>query len=97
MGEQPPAETRLYAIVHGRVQGVSFRYYTLLRARELELTGYVRNLRDRTVEIVAEGPPSEIEELLAFLHVGPRSAVVTHVDVQWSVPIHEFNAFEVRY
>ena len=97
MSEQAPAETRLHAIVHGRVQGVNFRYYTLYRARELGLTGYVRNLWDRTVEVVAEGPRSDVEELLAFLRVGPRSAFVTEVDTQWSAPTREFNHFEVRY
>jgi acylphosphatase len=97
MGEQAPAETRLHAIVHGRVQGVNFRYCTLQRARDLGLGGYVRNLWDRTVEVVAEGPRSEIEELLTFLHVGPRSAVVIRVDVRWSAPVHEFDNFEVRY
>ena len=97
MSEQAPAETRLHVIVHGRVQGVSFRYYTLHRARELGLTGYVRNLWDQSVEVVAEGPRSDIEELLAFLRVGPRSAFVTEVDTRWSAPTREFNQFEVRY
>ena len=91
------AEGRLQAIVHGRVQGVSFRYYTQRRARELALTGYVRNLWDGTVEVVAEGQRSALEELLAFLRVGPRAAFVTQVDTQWPVPTNEFHRFEVRY
>jgi acylphosphatase len=97
MDEQAPVEARLHAIVHGRVQGVSFRYYTLRRARELGLTGYVHNLWDRTVEVVAEGPRSDVEELLAFLRVGPRSAFVTQVDTQWSTAVHQYSDFEVRY
>lgn len=92
-----PAEARLHANVHGRVQGVNFRYYTQRRAIELGLTGYVRNLWDGTVEVVAEGPRPILEELLAFLRVGPRSAFVTQVDIQWSAPTGQFSRFEVRY
>jgi acylphosphatase len=76
---------------------VSFRYYTRRRARELGLVGYVRNLWDGTVEVVAEGPRPELEELLSFLHIGPQAAFVTQVDTQWPAPIDEFDRFEVRY
>jgi acylphosphatase len=88
---------RLQAIVHGRVQGVSFRYYTQRRADELGLTGYVRNLWNGTVEVVAEGRREVLEELLAFLHVGPRAAFVTQVDAEWPGPTGAFTRFEVRY
>jgi acylphosphatase len=92
-----PVEHRLQAIVHGRVQGVSFRYYTQRRARELDLVGYVRNRWDGTVEVVAEGQRVRLEELLAFLRVGPRAAFVTQVDARWLAPTAELDAFEVRY
>ena len=97
MKGQATTDVRLHAIVHGRVQGVSFRYYTQRRAGELGLTGYVRNLWDRTVEVVAEGPRPKVDELLAFLRVGPRSAFVTEVTMRWSAATGEFNRFEVRY
>jgi acylphosphatase len=97
MKEQTPSRSRLHAIVHGRVQGVNFRYYTQRRARELGLTGYVHNLWDGTVEIVAEGRRSELDELLEFLQVGPRAAFVTQVDVRWLAPTKDLNRFEVRY
>ena len=97
MNEQAPVEVRLHAIVRGRVQGVSFRYYTQRRATELGLTGYVRNQWDGTVEVVAEGARSEVDALVAFLHVGPRSAFVTQVDARWPVPTGEYQRFEVRY
>lgn len=92
-----PVEHRLQAAVHGRVQGVSFRYYTQRRARELDLVGYVRNRWDGTVEVVAEGQRARLEELLAFLRVGPGAAFVTQVDARWLAPTAEFDAFEVRY
>jgi acylphosphatase len=97
MKEQMPAQARLQAVVHGRVQGVSFRYYTQRCARELGLTGYVRNLWEGSVEVVAEGQRAALDELLAFLRVGPRAAYVTQVDTQWSAATHTFDRFEVRY
>lgn len=91
------AEARLRAVVHGRVQGVSFRHYTQLKATSLGLSGYVRNERDRTVRVVAEGPRPAVDELLSFLRVGPRAAFVTQVDADWSVPQGFLDRFEVRY
>ncbi|MCD6554143.1 MAG: acylphosphatase [Anaerolineae bacterium] len=90
-------QVRLHAVVHGRVQGVNFRYYTALEARRLGVVGYVRNRWDGTVEVVAEGERSLVEQLLAFLHRGPRWARVERVDVQWQAPTGEFRRFEVRY
>jgi acylphosphatase len=97
MKEQIPAHNRLHAIVHGRVQGVSFRYYTQRRARELGLVGYVRNLWDGTVEVVAEGRRPDLEQLLAFLRAGPRAAFVAQVDTRWLAPTRDLSRFEVRY
>lgn len=90
-------QARLQATISGRVQGVSFRYHTVRRARDLNLTGYVRNKWNGTVEVVAEGQHTRLEELLSFLRVGPRAAVVTEVDVHWPEPADEFDRFEVRY
>ena len=92
-----PKEVRLQAIVHGRVQGVNFRYYTQLRAQELGVTGYVRNKWDGTVEVVAEGEQEAVEKLLEFIKVGPRAALVQRVDSQWQDPTGQFKHFEVRY
>lgn len=97
MKEGTSAQARLQAVVHGRVQGVSFRYYTRRRATELELGGYVRNQWNGTVEVVAEGPRPDLDALLAFLRVGPPSAVVTEVETRWPAATGEFDRFEVRY
>ena len=85
------------AIVRGRVQGVSFRYYTLEMARELGVLGFVRNRGDGTVEIVAEGKEASICRLVMWLHTGPRWARVEDVDVTWEEPVGEFKQFEVRF
>jgi acylphosphatase len=88
-------EWQLHAIVHGRVQGVNFRYYTQRRANELGVTGWVRNLEDRSVEVTAEGTHAQLDELLAFLRQGPPSARVTDVEVEWKQASGRFGAFSV--
>jgi acylphosphatase len=90
-----PAEARLHASVRGFVQGVSFRYYTLHRAREMGLDGFVRNLWDGSVEVVAEGPRGSLEQLLSWLHQGPPGAQVDQVIALWEQPSGEFGQFEV--
>jgi acylphosphatase len=74
----------LHATVKGRVQGVNFRQFVYTRARFLRLGGYVSNLDDgQSVEIVAEGPREDLEQLLEYLQEGPRSARVESVEVEW--------------
>jgi len=87
----------LEAVVHGHVQGVSFRYYAVLQARALGLRGYVRNRADRTVEVVAEGPAPQLDQFLAWLREGPSAAHVEHVGVSWLAANGEFESFEVRH
>lgn len=87
---------RFQARIHGYVQGVSFRYYALRQAQMLELTGYVRNCEDGSVEVVAEGPREAAERLLSWLHSGPSSAEVQRVDVEWQQPKGKSVRFEVR-
>jgi acylphosphatase len=75
---------RLHAVVRGSVQGVGFRYFIQRKAQELGLRGWVRNNDDGTVELVAEGPRSELERLKMAAEEGPRMARVQRVEVQWS-------------
>jgi acylphosphatase len=96
MSEPLPAAFR--AVARGRVQGVNFRDYVLTRARFLGLAGYVRNLPDgRSVEVVAEGPRSDLEQLLEHLHEGPRMSRVDAVDVEWREPTGDYGHFGVGY
>jgi acylphosphatase len=92
-----PSAACLHAIVHGRVQGVNFRYHTLLTAQALELTGWVKNRPDGAVEVVAEGPRAALEQLLDFLHHGPSHARVDRVDADWPTPTGQFVRFQVVY
>jgi acylphosphatase len=85
----------LHAIVHGRVQGVNFRYHTQMQAQALGLNGWVANRADGTVEVLAEGPRAALDQLLAFLRVGPSQAHVERVDVDWPKPTGRFTRFQV--
>lgn len=87
---------RLHAILSGRVQGVSFRYYTVQTARELSVVGWVCNLPNGSVEVVAEGVETQLAKLLDFLHHGPRLANVEKIDVTWLPATDEFLSFTVR-
>ena len=89
--------TQLHAVVHGRVQGVNFRYYTVREASTLGLTGWVRNRPDGTVEVLAEGPRARLQQLEAFLHHGPPSALVTGVEASWGPASGSYHTFKVRY
>lgn len=67
--------------IHGRVQGVFFRQSTREKARELGLSGWVRNMPDGTVEALATGPENVVNELIAWCQHGPAYARVDKVDV----------------
>ncbi len=87
---------RLHAIVTGLVQGVSFRYFVLEQAAELDLTGWVRNRWDGSVEFTAEGPRQKLEQLLQAVRQGPPMASVEGVDFTWMEYSGEFPGFSVR-
>jgi acylphosphatase len=88
---------RIQAIVHGRVQGVGFRFATFQEAQKLGVKGWVRNLPDGTVETVAEGERPTLEQFITYLHQGPWGAKVTKVDVDWLPATDEFTTFETRH
>lgn len=85
------------AVVHGMVQGVSFRYYTRREANKLNIVGWVANQPDGTVHVVAQGDAAQLEQFLAFLHEGSPAAHVTRVDVGWQSPTEPYTTFNVRY
>ncbi len=88
---------RIHAFVSGRVQGVLFRSFVKEHAEELGLVGFVRNLYDGRVEVVAEGEKEKLEELIELLHVGPPHAVVEKVEVEWQDYTGDFDSFNIRY
>lgn len=85
----------LRAIVRGRVQGVFFRGSVQSRADHLNLTGYVRNRADGTVEVWAEGEKYQLEKLAEYLYVGPITAQVDEVDTVWGEATGNYAGFDV--
>lgn len=88
---------RLEATVYGRVQGVSFRYYTQKKAQTLGLKGWVANDSDGSVRLIAEGTEESLNQLVQFLHIGSPSAQVNKVTYTWEIPTNEFYRFSVRW
>ena len=77
---------RLVAHVHGRVQGVGFRVFVYDVARDLGVSGSVKNCRDGSVWVEAEGPRDLLDRLLLALRAGPPAARVERVTEAWSEP-----------
>jgi acylphosphatase len=88
---------RVHVIVRGRVQGVYFRASTRNRARQLGLAGWVRNCPDGSVEVLAEGQKTHLEQLITWCHGGPPGALVTDLAVEWQQATGEFVGFVVKY
>lgn len=87
----------LHAYVSGRVQGVAFRHHTRQTARQLHLRGWVRNLPDGRVEVLAEGDETSLQQLEHFLQRGPVAARVAQVEATWQEARGIFEDFEVRW
>ncbi|MGD1950444.1 MAG: acylphosphatase [Leptolyngbyaceae cyanobacterium] len=88
---------RIKITVYGRVQGVGFRYHTRQKAQELEVTGYVTNKPDHTVEIVADGTDEQLEALTEWARTGPERANVKRIEVEACLPINRFDEFVIEY
>jgi acylphosphatase len=81
--------------IDGYVQGVGYRFFCHRAATALEITGWVRNNSDGSVSVKAEGDRGLIEEFIAKLKVGPRSASIRDIKVRWTPYTGEFKGFEV--
>jgi len=87
---------RLYACVHGYVQGVGYRVFAQSEAQRLGLRGYVRNCANGTVEVVAEGEEDALQLFLHALQRGPAGARVQRVDTDYAEATHEWDDFTIR-
>jgi len=88
---------QVHLIISGRVQGVYFRANTRDVARQLGLKGFVRNLSDRRVEVIAQGEVSELRKLIEFCQKGPPGAEVDDIGITYEEIIDKFSGFDVRY
>ncbi len=82
--------------IRGRVQGVGFRYFVYKKAISLGLTGYVKNLFDGDVEVIAEGSQQLLSTLLDYLKQGPPMSRVEFVETDYRIASGEYLSFEIR-
>ncbi len=87
--------SELHCIITGRVQGVAFRDFVRSIAQELNLNGFVSNLPDGSVEVVAQGEFGVLKVFLNHLRTGPSHAKVAEVYDEWSEPTKEYLGFEI--
>jgi acylphosphatase len=88
---------QLRAVVRGRVQGVGYRYFVQRAAVSLELIGYVRNLGDGTVEVLASGDKESLCQLVEKLWEGPPSSRVDGVAKEWAPGTSRSRSFQIRF
>ena len=88
---------RISARYEGRVQGVGFRYTTVSIAGRFRVTGFVRNMPDGDVEMVAEGTEGELTAFLAAIRSSHLGRFIVKESSSWSSPSGEFEEFGVMY
>ncbi len=87
----------IYCKVEGRVQMVMYRDFTQRKARSIGVMGWVKNLADGTVAVVAQGTPDQLKQLIETLHEGSVLARVDSVGVEWRAPSGQFDDFSIIY
>jgi acylphosphatase len=85
----------IYIIIDGRVQGVGFRYFALLKATELNLTGWVKNTPEGKVEIEATGESNDLSAFVDWMKTGPTRAIIKTFSVSDISPIRTFTNFSI--
>ncbi len=89
------AQKRFHLFVSGRVQGVFYRYHVRKIARELKITGWVRNLNDGRVEIVGEGEEKNIDKFIVFCQNTPKFVRIDDIDIRVENATGKFQDFEI--
>lgn len=88
---------RVRVFAGGRVQGVAYRFFVEKCAVRLNVTGWVRNLDDGRVEVLAEGSAGQVETFLERLREGPRLARIDAFDVRREASTGEFADFKITF
>lgn len=86
---------QLHLFIVGSVQGVGFRQYIKRKARQMGLTGWIRNRADGSVEAVAQGVGEDLQALIRFAKRGVPLSEVQSVTVEWEEQKEQFNSFDV--
>ncbi len=97
MREDGNRARRVEVRITGRVQGVCFRAEMRRAARSLGVAGFVRNLPDGSVHVVADGTEDDLGKLVGFCRKGPAGAIVHDVQFTWQEPTGSFDGFEITH
>ena len=92
----PDEIVRVHVWVQGLVQNVGFRAYAEYNARQLGVTGWVRNVEYDTVEAVAEGERENVDRFVEAMKAGPRASRIHESKVEWENASGEFAEFGVK-
>jgi len=95
MRDEQTNPVALKAVITGRVQGVYYRVFVERHAQNLGLCGYVRNRRDLSVEVYAEGTRELLEQLLVHLRQGPPGARVDNIEIVWQTSPGKYPNFSI--
>ena len=88
---------KIRVMISGDVQGVFFRISTQDKARELKLTGWVKNIFTNAVEILAEGDREKLSLFTGWLQLGPSNATIDKISIEWEESLDkEFSSFEIH-
>ena len=89
---------QLHLKIHGRVQGVNFRWFVKEKADKFGLVGWVKNFSDGSVEVLVEGKEKKVKKFLVFCKTGPAFAKVEKVEEEWSdVEECKFKGFNIVF
>lgn len=93
----PPMKELRHLRIHGKVQGVGYRFFATRVARRMGLKGWIQNMRDGAVEALVEGEKKAIDEWIEELREGPRYAEVTQIDQESKDFTGRLGDFDVKF
>lgn len=88
-------QQQAHVFISGTVQGVGYRYFVRSNAKQLGLTGWVRNTEDGGVEAVFQGEKEKIEEMIGICRQGPMLSEVEHIGFEWEEITEQFSEFSI--
>ncbi len=87
--------SEIYCVVTGRVQGVGYRDFIERYTHEHNLTGWIKNKSDGSVEVVIQGTPDELKDCIEILNQGSLLAKVDSLAVDWRTPARQYDEFKI--
>ena len=91
------SKKQIHCIIKGDVQGIGYRYFVTRLASQLNIQGWVKNLYNGDVEVVAEGEKDSLEKLLKELRSGHPYARVDDIHIEWHPPENKYDRFFVKF